>query len=187
MAGAGNADARGDGRQRRDEHGSACPSPSPSPRRRRRRRRRSVRRAGPPVPARVAGALLPHPRFASGRRGRAAGHPVGGLAGPARLRSSRLSADLAVPGSRQPLPQRASHGQPAPAGRLAFARGRPTAAHPAWRSELARTLPRRTARRARRHRPRPRCQVRSHRSHRPGVHHRSPSPATPPRRRPHPA
>src|SRR5215813_3336302 len=89
------------------------------------RGRGSVRPARPAVPARTAGALLPHPRLGAGRGGRAAGHAVVGLAGPGRVRGTRLGPDLAVPGGHQPLPGRAAVGRPAERGGHARAAGDP--------------------------------------------------------------
>ena len=77
------------------------------------RGRRRVPRADRAVPARAAGALLPDARVLPGRRGRPAGHAAGRLAGPRRVRGARLAPHLALPDRHQPLPQRASLGQPA--------------------------------------------------------------------------
>src|SRR5205823_14521624 len=52
--------------------------------------RRRVPRADRAVPSRAAGALLPDARILPGRRGRLAGHAAGRLAGPPRLRGTRL-------------------------------------------------------------------------------------------------
>src|SRR5450631_48559 len=78
------------------------------------RRRGGVPPAHRAAPARAAAALLPDPRLSAGRRGCAAGDSAGGLAGAERFRGTRLDADLALPGGRQSLPERAAVRPPSP-------------------------------------------------------------------------
>ena len=75
---------------------------------------RGVPGADRAAPAGAAGALLPDARLFPGRRGRPPGHAAGRLARPRRVRGTCLAAHLAVPDRHQPVPQRASRGQPAP-------------------------------------------------------------------------
>ena len=109
-----------------------------------------VPRADRALPPGAAGALLPDARLLPGRRGRAAGHAAGRLAGPRRVRGARLAADLALPDRHQPVPQRAPRGMPAPGQGLGRARRRAARADPARRGRLAGAVPRRPARGSRR-------------------------------------
>src|SRR5258707_10934760 len=103
--------------------------------------RRGVPAADRPVPARAAGALLPDPRLAAGRRGRAPGHAAGRLAGPRRFRGAFLDTDLVVPGSDQPLPQRPPISEPPAPHWLECARRRAAGADAAGGGGVARALP----------------------------------------------
>src|SRR5258708_29810419 len=105
------------------------------------RRRAGLRPARRPLPARAAGALLPDPRLGPRRRGRAAGGPAGGLAGPERIRATCLDPDLAVPRRHQPLPARAAVRPAPPADRLAATWPGAPGADPAGRGDLAGALP----------------------------------------------
>ena len=79
------------------------------------RGRRRVPGADRAAPPGAPGALLPDARILPGRRGRPPGHAARRLAGPRRVRGTRLAPHLALPDRHQPVPQRASLGQPAPA------------------------------------------------------------------------
>ena len=68
----------------------------------------------------------------AGRRGRAARHLAVGLAGPGRVRGTRLGPDLAVPGRHQPVPGRAAIGSPAPAGEPRRRPGWNRPSRPGW-------------------------------------------------------
>src|SRR4051812_36721329 len=114
-------------------------------------RRRRVPRPDRAAPPRARGALLPDARLLPGRRGRAAGHAAGRLAGPRGVRRAGLDPHLALPDRHQPVPQRAPRGGPA-AGEGVERPGRRTArADPAERDRVARAVSRLGARgRARR-------------------------------------
>ena len=79
-----------------------------------RRGRRGVPGADRAVPSGAPGALLPDARIPPGRRGRPPGDADGRLARPRRVRGTGLDPHVAVPDRHQPVPQRASFGQPAP-------------------------------------------------------------------------
>ena len=87
------------------------------------RGRRRVPRADRAAPPRTPGALLPDARIAPGCRGRPPRDAAGRLAGHRRVRGTRLAAHLALPDRHQPLPQRASLGQPTPGQAVGRARG----------------------------------------------------------------
>ena len=72
---------------------------------------RAADRAAPPG---APGALLPDARVLPGRRGRPPRDAAGRLAGLRRVRGTRLAPHLALPDRHQPVPQRASVGQPTP-------------------------------------------------------------------------
>src|SRR5262245_21998803 len=85
--------------------------------------RRRVPGADRAVPPRATGALLPDARILPGCRGRPPGHAARRLAEPWRVRGTRLAPHLAVPDRHQPVPQRASLGQPATRQGVGRARG----------------------------------------------------------------
>src|SRR5947208_2326954 len=87
------------------------------------RGRRRVPRADRAAPSRAQGALLPDARILPGRRGRPPGHAAGRLARPRRVRGAGLDPHMALPDRRQPVPRRASLGQPPPAHGLGHPRG----------------------------------------------------------------
>ncbi len=151
------------------------------------RRRRRVPRADRAVPPRAAGALLPDARILPGRRGRPAGHAAGRLAGPRRVRGTRLDPHLALPDRHQPVPQRAALGQPATRQGVERPRRRAARADPARRGRLARAVSRRRARGCARRAARPGGPLRADRVHLPGLRDRAAGPAAAPARRPHPA
>src|SRR3954462_1869930 len=65
-------------------------------------RRRRVPRPDRAAPPRARGALLPDARLLPGRRGRAAGHAAGRLAGPRGVRGAGFDPHLALPDRHQP-------------------------------------------------------------------------------------
>ena len=151
------------------------------------RGRRGVPGADRAVPSGAAGALLPDARILPGRRGRPPGHAAGRLAGPRRVRGTRLAPHLALPDRHQPVPQRASLGQPTPGQGVGHARGRTARADPARRGRVARAVSRRPARGCDRRAARPGGPLRADRSHLPGLRDRAAGPAASPARRAHPA
>ena len=151
------------------------------------RGRRRVPGADRAAPPGAAGALLPDARIVPGRRGRPAGHAAGRLAGLRRVRGTRLAAHLALPDRHQPVPQRASVGQPAPGQGVGRAQGRTARADPARRSRLARAVSRRPPRRCHRRAARPGGPLRADRIHLPGLRDRPADPAAAPARRARPA
>ena len=98
-------------------------------------RRAGLPRPDRPVPARAAGALLPHPRLGAGRRGPGAGDAAGRLARAGRLRGARLAALVAVPDRHQPLPERAARQRPAARRTCSALTARADAPEPTSRGE----------------------------------------------------
>ena len=108
------------------------------------------------------------------------------LAGPAPLRGAFLGPHLALPDRDEPLPERAALGQPPPEDRDTPSRGGTAEADQAGRGHLARAVPGRPARGARRPCARPRGPVRDAGVHLAGVRDRTPVAAAAPARRAHP-
>src|SRR5207247_9415122 len=108
-------------------------------------RRVRISGAGRALPTRASSALLPTSWVAAGCRGHRAGDVARGLAGPERLRGASLAPHLALQDRDQPLPERAPRPEAAPGGGIFY--GRATQAHTVSRADVARPLPRRSARR----------------------------------------